>query len=198
MSKKIRKSGKLVYGWGINDANYNVNPYEDGKRIICPYYRIWNHILERCHSTKFKESDPTYMNCTVDESWKNFSSFRNWMVTQDWQGKQLDKDLLFKGNKQYSKDTAVFVSRHINAFISDINTRGRLLGAYYCQENTTKPYKALCCGKYLGYYQTEIEAHLAWKRRKHELACLLAEKETDPRIIHALTTRYAGDDIYEA
>lgn len=45
-------------------------------------------------------------------------------------------------------------------------------------------------GEMLGKFDTELEAHLAWKARKHELACQLAELETDPRIVKVLQTRY--------
>ena len=196
--RKTRKSGKLVYAWGINDADYNVNPFVDGKRKICPIYRCWVHILERCFCDKFKAKNPTYTDCTVSLDWKNFSDFKEWMESQDWQGKEPDKDLIVKGNKHYSKDTVVFVSKDINLFLSVTNKGKLMLGVYFQKENKTKPYRASYKGKLVGYFHTELEAHLAWKAKKHEDACKLAELETDPRIIHALRTRYAGDDIYEA
>ena len=109
------KIGKLVYGVGINDAEYVVVKREevgnvDGKRKRktvwrCPFYKTWSSMLRRCYSTKYQERCPTYMGCSVSEEWHTFSVFRNWMESQDWQDTQLDKDLLVEGNKVYSPET---------------------------------------------------------------------------------------------
>ena len=50
----------------------------------------------------------------------------------------------------------------------------------------------ICKSEYLGIFTDELEAHLTWKARKHELACMLADSEycNDPRLAEALRTRY--------
>ena len=122
------KTKKLVCGVGINDADYVDHKYKtieaDGKmkrRLvwICPFYRSWKGMLERCYSEKYQERYPTYIGCTVSEEWKRFSNFRSWMEKQDWEGMQLDKDLLIEGNKVYSADTCVFVTSMVNTFTLD-------------------------------------------------------------------------------
>ena len=110
----------LVCGVGINDADYVVKKFEtigyvDGKRKrklvwTCPYHRAWESMLKRCYSAKYQERQPTYKGCTVSDDWLTFSNFRAWMIAQDWEGKHLDKDLLFEGNKIYSTETCVFVA----------------------------------------------------------------------------------------
>ena len=45
--------------------------------------------------------------------------FKDWMENQDWEGNQLDKDLLFEGNKVYGPKTCVFVTRMVNNFTLD-------------------------------------------------------------------------------
>lgn len=56
----------LIYGVGINDADYftytsSVN--EVGKRIYytCPYYRCWTNMLARCYRTSSLTTRPTYI-----------------------------------------------------------------------------------------------------------------------------------------
>ena len=119
--------GKLVYGVGVNDADYVVSinetvGYVDGKRKeklvwICPFYRTWKGMLGRGYSEKLKLKYPSYKDVTVCEEWHLFSTFRAWMDQQDWEGLQLDKDLLVKGNKIYSPETCLFVSGQVNNFV---------------------------------------------------------------------------------
>jgi hypothetical protein len=125
-----------------------------------------------------------------------FSNFKSWMETQDWEGKELDKDLLMEGNKVYSPDTCCFVSVKVNSFLNKkFASRGQLpLGVSKVRKNK---YAAQCSNpfktnssQYLGYYDSAEEAHLVWKRKKHEYACILAELEKDERVKAALLTRY--------
>lgn len=201
------KAKKLVHGVGINDAGYAVRKHEeigyvDGKRKkkqvwVCPYYRAWVNMLERCYSAKLQERHPTYKGCSVSDEWLTFSNFKAWMVTQDWQGKQLDKDLLIEGNKIYSADTCVFVSPMVNTFTTDSGaTRGDwLIGVYWDKQG--EKFKSMCRNpftkkqEHIGRFTCEQEAHEAWRKRKLELAHELAAIQTDPRVANALINRYA-------
>ena len=199
----MRSKNRLVCGVGVNDADYNVYLCEkvDGKSKIlwaCPYYRTWTSMLERCYSDKYHKRRPTYIGCTVCEEWLTFSNFRNWMVKQDWENNQLDKDLLDIGNKVYGPDSCVFVTQIVNSFLTASgNARGEYpIGAYFNKQKNK--FNAQCCNpftgkrEYLGYFNDPDQAHLAWKKRKHELACQLADSEyvTDDRVAKALRTRY--------
>lgn len=187
-------SKKLIYGVGINDADYVTNPTIEGRRIPCKIYATWYDMLRRCYNRVELERRPTYLECLVASEWHSFMNFRAWMLTQDFEGKQLDKDLLFPGNKVYSKDTCVFISGALNGFMIERTNVRKLLplgvttsGSKFkaqCQNPLTKT------NKYLGTFSTPEEAHLAWKKYKHELALEYAKLETDPRIIKALQTRY--------
>ena len=151
-----------------------------------------------CYSTKFQERQPTYIGCTVSEEWLTFSNFKNWMMTQDWEGNQLDKDLLFKGNKIYSPETCVFVTPMVNTFTIDQGAaRGDcLIGV--CWHKGMSKYKSQCGNpftgeqEYLGLLTCEQEAHRAWLKRKLELAYELAAIQTDERIAEALIDRYSN------
>ena len=185
---------KLVCGVGINDADYVVQPLVGGKQVCCPYYRTWKNMLKRCYHKSYQEGHKSYTDCTVCEEWLTFSKFKSWMEKQDWKGKELDKDILFIGNKSYSPETSVFVTDKVNLFLLDSGaTRGEyLIGVYF--EKKVGKFRAQCAtGKvqrHLGYYSNELEAHLAWKSYKHKLACKLADEQTDSRVAEALRKRY--------
>lgn len=202
---KIRK---LVHGVGINDADYAVTKWEtvgntDGKRKRktvwrCPFYQTWASMLQRCYSTKHKNKRPTYIGCSVSEEWHTFSMFKSWMEKQDWQNKQLDKDLLFEDNKVYSPETCVFVSGVVNTFTLDCGTtRGELpIGVSW--EKGVNKFRSSCSNpftkkrEYLGLFECEQEAHQAWLKRKLELAHELAAIQEDPRVTEALINRYSN------
>ena len=200
------KPKKLVCGVGINDADYVVKKletvgYVDGKQKqklvwACPYYCAWKNMLERCYSAKLQERCPTYIGCSVAEDWLTFSNFKAWMKKQDWEDKQLDKDLLFEGNKVYSDKTCVFVAPMINTFTTDRGAaRGDLLIGV-CQDKQGK-FQSNCRNpltkkqEHLGLFTSEQEAHQAWLKRKLELAHELAAIQTDPRVAKALIDRYS-------
>lgn len=106
-SKSIAKR-RPVHGHGINNANYITNPKINGRTVVCPYYRKWSGILERCFSKAYKEKNETYKDVIICSEWLLFSNFKEWMKTQDWEGKEIDKDLLVSGNKTYSPELCVF------------------------------------------------------------------------------------------
>jgi hypothetical protein len=197
---------RLLFGVGINDAGYVVRITEDvgnegGKRIRkkiweCPFYSRWRNMLLRCYSEKYQKITPTYKECFVCDEWLRFSNFKSWMEKQDWQGKELDKDLLYKGNKIYSPKTCVFIDRILNSFVVERDaSRGKYPIGVYWNENHKK-YIARCQNpfskkyEYLGRFDNPQEAHHAWLNKKKELAELLAEQQTDSRIALALRKRY--------
>jgi len=197
--KKGRRS--LIYGVGLNDATYKTQYKLDGKIIRCPYYVAWSGMMRRCYSEKFKLSRPTYNGCYVCDEWKVFSSFKSWMIEQDWEGKQLDKDILFKGNKAYSPEFCVFVPALINSFIiaNDAN-RGELpVGVTWCDYH--KKYKSSCSNPFtkkvesLGFFDSADEAYRAWVKRKHNHAVVLAGTVSEDKIAKALINRFKGESI---
>lgn len=193
--------GKLLYGVGINDADYSITKSirVDGRSKIiwmCPIYRTWSNMLLRCYSEKHRHKSPSYAECYVVQEWHSFSSFRSWAVTQPWAGNELDKDLLIPGNKVYSPETCIYISNAINCFLTD-RAAGR--GAWplgvsrYCNKKKflafcNNPNTGIC--EYLGGFETPDEAHQAWRRKKHEHACAHAATQDDPRIAEALRNRY--------
>ena len=202
------KTKKLVHGVGINDADYVVRRFEtigyvNGKQKqklvwICPFYRTWKSMLERCYSIKYQERNPTYAECTVSNDWLTFSNFKSWMAAQDFEGNQLDKDLLFEGNKVYSPETCVFVSGMVNKFTTD---RGAARGEFLIGVSWYKrdgKFVSKCCNpftkkqEHLGLFDCEQEAHKAWLTRKLALAYGLSAIQEDTRVAEALINRYSS------
>lgn len=189
---------KLVQGVGINDATYATCPAVNGVRVTCQFYSIWSAMLRRAYSKNYKNRNPTYEGVTVCEEWHRFSVFKAWMETQDWEGKQLDKDLLVPGNKIYSPDTCIFVSSQVNCFLNkQTSSRGEFpIGVYFNKKN--KKFLAQCRilgyrarQEYLGLFDCPKEAHKAWLDRKRELAVELAALQSDGRVASAiLNTKY--------
>lgn len=197
----MRKKSALVRGVGVNDADFPVaiNAVIDGipKQVwICQFYLAWKDMLRRCYSARYHSIYPTYIGCTVAPEWHSFMAFREWMLTQDCEGKQLDKDILYQGNKVYSPHSCVFVSAQLNNFMLDrAAARGEwLIGVYW--EKTNEKFRARCRNPITGYQESlgcfddQHEAHEAWRAKKHEHACRYADMQTDPRIAAALRTRY--------
>lgn len=197
---------KLVYGLAVNDANYPVYKYVNGKCVwICPLYEDWKHMLRRSICNTFKHKFLSYVDTSVCEDWLTFSKFCKWVLEEqpndNWKNSSLDKDLLFRDNKHYCPEKCVYVSQQLNTFILD-RKRGRgnnLLGVHwhkerkYFQANCSNPFSNLKSSEWLGVFSTELEAHKAWQAKKHEHALRLAEQQQDPRVAKALRERYAPD-----
>ena len=120
------------------------------------------------------------------------------MQKQAWEDNQLDKDLLFEGNKVYSTETCVFVTQTVNSFTTDrVNDRGEWPIGVYWNKGANK-FKSQCRNpltkknEHLGLFTCEQEAHEAWIKRKLELAKELAAIQTDPRVSEALISRYTN------
>lgn len=193
---------KLVRGFGINDAGYTVKvsvelpKNSEGKRSrkttrICPYYRKWRDMIDRCYRADGKEYI-TYEGCAVCEEWKYLSNFIKWVDSQpnrDWENCDLDKDLLVTGNKIYSPETCVFVERRVNNFFLEVAssdteyligvTWHKRLGRFMAQ--CRDPFGRKKSG-YIGYYDTELSAHLAYCEIKSDYANSLAYNQDDPRV----------------
>lgn len=184
-SKLSLSKRKLVYGVGLNDASYAVTTKINSITLRCPIYVKWFNMLNRCYSDKFKENRPSYVDCSVASEWLVFSSFKLWMESHNWKGKELDKDLLIQGNKVYSPDTCLFIDKNINLlFISSASTRGnyRLGVSFHKREGK---FRSTCSdgnggSVYLGDFASDELAHNAYKKYKYNLIKELASKQDEP------------------
>ena len=190
---KIGRPRALVYGIGINDAPYSIAYVDErGKEHRCPFYSRWRSLLQRVADPKFQEKYPHYKSCTIDPDWLRFTTFRVWMEKQDWEGKDLDKDLRYQGNKHYGPDTCLFIRQELNKLLClRQNDRGSLpLGVTTTTIRGKKYITAFCSfyakSKNLGYFDSVGEAAEAYKKAKLAYIKELADLESNPLIKEAL------------
>jgi hypothetical protein len=172
---------RLVYDVGVNDADYVVQH--------CLYYRKWKQMLRRCYSSQYHVKNPSYVGCVVCDEWKVFSNFKLWMMSQDWEGKELDKDLLFPDNKVYSPDTCVFVNKEVNELFSKKNKHGvfgvsynKRLDKYVLKSSTVTDKKSHYCG----CYSTLEEARIKSNEIRRDYVLEIASKQKDERVKNAV------------
>ena len=191
----MNRRSKLVWGFGINDADYITNPMVkiEGKWVhlpVCPYYSKWYDMLRRCYSEEYQEKHPTYKGCSVCEEWKHFNNFKRWMEQQDWEGKDLDKDFLVEGNRTYSPSACIFIPQKVNKFVT---TSGKMrgdhpIGVRLDKRRKKNPYLSQCSDgsgvqKYLGYFATPEQAHQSWLQKKLEVCESYMEEFKDSVLI---------------
>lgn len=171
-----------VMGVGINDLNTNTRSDK------C--YSKWRDMLRRCYSESYQAKQPTYIGCRVCEEWLTFSNFKAWMLTQDWEGLTLDKDLLEGGNKEYHPDKCVFVSKRLNSSLAlNGKTKGLLPIGVTKRHNK---FRASCCDgfgrckKLTPSKYTAIGAHKLWQEFKIEVLNKLIAEQTNPTVVKGI------------
>ena len=165
---------RSIYGVGyLGEGEYKVK--ENGKKSI--WFKIWHHMLERCYDPKLKKKRPTYKECEVEDYFLNFQNMCKWLDENYYEieGETmcLDKDILHKGNKIYSRDTCVFVPQRINTlFVKRDNDRGDSpigvdpvpSGNYQVHAHNRNGGR-----DYLGTYPTKEEAFRVYKENKEKV-----------------------------
>ena len=141
------------------------------------YYAIWVSMLQRCYDPKYQEKRPTYKGCQVEDYLLNFQHMAEWIEENYYEvpGEKmcLDKDILYKGNKVYSRESCIFVPERINTlFIKRNKSRGK--DPIGVTELPSGNHQVICSdgyGKliYLGTYSTKREAFRIYKEYKERV-----------------------------
>lgn len=160
---------KLIYGAGTNSKGKYKSKI-DGKRTKS--YVSWYNMLKRAYCPKGHVSRPTYIGCSVADEWLEYQNFAEWFENHEYgnRGYELDKDLLIPGNRIYAPDRCVFVPQQLNKLL---NGRGAARGQYpqgvsFNRGNSKFVVNINTDGekKYLGCFDTEIEAYNVYKKAK--------------------------------
>ena len=182
-----------LFGVGINDVEDVMA--SDGSKS--PAYIHWQNMLNRCYNTKRQKVAENYKDCSVCEEWKYFSNFKRWFedpINGYKDGYELDKDILFKGNRVYSPDTCCLVPNYINSLLikqrkikskygRGVWKNGNRYTVYISKHNKRV---------HVGTFNTIEEAFAAYKREKESYIKEVAQEyfdkgEIDKRVYDALT-----------
>lgn len=187
-------SGKrsLVYGVGVNDWGSSIKV--NGRNL--QEYDLWHCMLRRSFDEKRKQKYPTYNDVTCSKEWLSMTKFIedvSKMKGYGLEGWELDKDILQKGNKLYSKDTCCFVPAEVNMLLTKSDkSRGEWPVGVYFHKATGKFRARLRTNgkqKHLGLFSTPEEAFQAYKIAKEAQIKVVAEKwkhQLDERVFQAL------------
>lgn len=164
-----------VYGIGY----VGIGPYEtsvNGKSN--KPYLVWQSMFRRCHCSIYQSKYPTYIGCHVSEEWNDFQIFAKWFYENYKEGLYIDKDLLFKGNKLYSKETCCFVPECIsNLLVKCDGVRGEYPVGVYKDAGRYKSRVWLNgVRKSLGYFNTVRDAFNTYKNAKEDFIKEIANK----------------------
>lgn len=168
------KNTPVVCGVGY----FGYGDYSEKNNLIC--YGAWKGMISRCYHVNSASKNPTYSDCSVHPDWHNFQVFAKWFYNNYKDGFQLDKDILFKGNRVYSAKNCCFVPKDINVlFTSGKKIRGNnYIGVFRTKNN--KKYSAQISinskNIYLGTFSTEIDAFLEYKKEKEKNIKIVANK----------------------
>lgn len=123
--------GKTVFGVGYFGVGPHLARYPGRGGACTKEYNTWNSMMMRCYGSNRDASMlRNYGDCIVCDEWHNYQTFADWCQTQPemlCEGSSLDKDILVKGNREYSPENCCFVPSAINTAVTSAkhtNTTG--------------------------------------------------------------------------
>lgn len=164
-----------------------------GVRYFTRAGMLFHALRQRVNPAGAKQkASPLYVGCY--SSFKDFQEFATWCQTQAGYSDRfhLDKDLLNRGNKEYGKNTCVFIPQEINKLLTK---RDRCRGDYPIGVHKDKNGIRAACqhgtavSKFLGYFDNTLDAFTAYKSFKESYMKEVANKwrsQIDPRAYEAL------------
>ena len=105
------------------------------------------------------------------------------MTSQDWEGKELDKDLLVPGNRLYSPETCIFISKKLNNLLGKKHKTDLPQGV---TRYSKAKYQAILNGIKLGSYLTIEEASAVYKEAKLEYLYSIVAEQKNKKLITGL------------
>ena len=169
---------------GIMDGRTMLN----GKRT--KEYELWSAIFKRCYSEVALKTHPSYRGCEIHPTWYSFPQFcadlpqlQNYTLwEQGGKEYQLDKDIKVKGNKIYSKDTCMFVTKTEN--IIQRNLTGKTFVGTRLSDGYTEEFVNMkLFAKTNNLYDTCIGRCASGKQGKHKGWTFKIKEEQEEKIV---------------
>lgn len=157
--------GNLKHGFGYDSGGKYKKNYKGNKTLS---YTAWDNMIKRCYCPKTQARRPTYIGCSIVDEWRDFQAFAEWFENNEYSGLgyQLDKDLLFPGNKVYSPDTCCLIPRELNVLLVDHGrARGDFpIGVYLHKATGKYASRIRINGKdtFLGYFEHPDDAYKSY------------------------------------
>lgn len=164
-------------------------------------YDLWRSLKRKTEDKKWIDKNPSYEGVSISPLWRTLSTFLfdisnmvgyEMFINSGW---QLDKDILSKGCKVYSKETCCFLPKELNLLLTSRKRfRGKNLIGVTWVDRDKRFVAQLSVGskrsqKILGYFKYEKEAFYAYKVAKEAFIKEKANKwkdQIDPRAYEAL------------
>jgi hypothetical protein len=183
-SYKAFINGNIIcpYDKSVLGVGYKGEGIYDSSECYLEIYRRWQKMLRRCYHPTALKRNPTYKDCFVCEEWHNYQNFAQWCEENYYEVPgslmDLDKDILFKHNKEYCPDFCCFIPHEINSlFIKSDKVRGSLpIGVHQDGNKYIAQINKNGKRKYLGAYSTPEEAFNVYKEKKEELIKQIADE----------------------
>jgi len=164
------QSGEIKYPFHLsilNIACFGEGKYSRSENRMA--YNRWRHMLERCYDEDQRQKHPTYVDCVVSDEWLNFQNFARWherYYPTDGKKYELDKDIRVTGNNVYGKDTCIFITKELNAFMANIFSNNTSGYTGVSRDGKGKKYNATICidgkNRHLGVSVSAKEASLLY------------------------------------
>ena len=189
-----------IYGVGyIGQGKYLVNEHKKS-------YNHWRKMLQRCYDPYYINKHLTYIDCYVCNEWLNFQNFAEWFYKNYYEIKNslmdIDKDILYKGNKIYLPKTCIFVPERINKLFTK---NDKVRGEYPIGVTLRSDNKSLCAicsiyinnkhlNKHLGSFPLNrpFQAFTVYKNYKESYIKQVADEYKDliPKELYEALYRY--------
>lgn len=158
-------------------------------------FTVWNSMIVRCYdeTARFQGKNQSYLNAFVCERWLNYQRFADWYyeniyTLDDGEKVCVDKDIKYKGNKEYAPNTCLMVPMVINGLFSVKKPKENGLPEGINLDKN---------GKYKVSYRGEVIAVVD----SVEEGCILHDKAKKDYIVQLTNERYKGripDHVYKA
>lgn len=131
-------------------------------------------IIHRCKDKR--ASMVAYNGCSVCEGWMEYENFKKWFLENYIDGYELDKDIIKRGNRVYCPEYCSFVPKEINLLIKN-RRRGSGAPGTVVRREGGKYIARMYAGRsiWLGSFETEIDAFMAYKKAKESYVRDLAK-----------------------